>query len=282
MNLCPVCSKTFARKNSQIGRAKISTCSRACQATIRRIPADPQTIKKMYQHGTTQRQIAAIVGCSQNAISDALRRQGVVCRTTNRKLEWSWPDDSPAWAYWMGFCFADGCAQIRGTTECLTLVLNSRDASHLEAFCAAVGLDGKAIRQWPHSAVGVVLARQGIFRLLLPWGIVPRKSYAENFSEPDMPSTFISHFLRGWFDGDGTLAGRHHSFVKIACNARSGLYLVSLCSRLGIATRLRQRPNQPRVYDLILLIEASRRFHFICNGTPRLERKWMHLDAAYK
>jgi hypothetical protein len=138
-----------------------------------------------------------------------------------QKLPWDqlfFARNSATVAYWAGFLMADGCVTVRSPRSTqLTLGLSELDRGHLEAFREALNSE-HAIQERPgtvvnvggrtgHSRPHVTLTVSGDGSLatdLRRWGIVPNKT--RNWVEPDVPRRLLRHYLRGWFDGDGTLS----------------------------------------------------------------------------
>ena len=290
VTLCAVCGKdTLPRRLSQLKRARISTCSKRCGGVAHRKGVDIAEMLRLHAMGLTQRDIGQQLGVGGSFVSASLARQGVLCKTTNRKYHWAWPrthEMQPELAYWMGFSFADGCAQYRGSghAECLTIIIHQADAALLYRLAAFVGTDPAAVRLIPPNKVGIYLIQKGLLFFLARWGVVRRKSYAENFVRPQIPEWTLPHFMRGWFDGDGTVVSGTAGAcgLRIVGNLPSIFYLVDRLGGLGIRSRwVRRKQAGEPLADIYLNIEAARRFYSVCNGWPRLERKWRQLDLRF-
>jgi len=120
----------------------------------------------------------------------------------------TWSDDM---AYMLGFIAADGCICIKnkGHSVYLQFCLSETDLSHLEKIRDAIypgkkiyftqyKLDDKIYKQC-HLSIG----SKYMCKKLMELGINPRKSLTLEF--PKIPSEYINHFVRGYFDGDGTI-----------------------------------------------------------------------------
>jgi hypothetical protein len=70
---------------------------------------------------------------------------------------------------------------------------------------------------------------------LRAWGVVPRKSY--HWVEPQIPDRLIRHFLRGWFDGDGTIDYRKtgQQYFKVTGNRQALEWYAGQLKRMGVA-----------------------------------------------
>jgi hypothetical protein len=154
-----------------------------------------------------------------------------------------------ATAYWAGFVMAEGNLMVlsKGHSS-LNLGVTATDEAHLKSFRAAVHsshsivavpsktaeLNGKTIRSKPfrrlHLSGGDSLPTD-----LRAWGVVPRKSYC--WVEPQIPDRLIRHFLRGWFDGDGTIDYRKNGqqYFKVTGNRQALEWYAGQLKRLGVA-----------------------------------------------
>lgn len=109
-------------------------------------------------------------------------------------------------AYWAGFFMADGCLyHHNGNSYMIRVFLAEKDRSHIETFCDALGLGHEAIHSTQPKVgskqYGITLNYTKFAEHLLPWGIIPNKTY--HFAEPQVPLHLLPHYLRGWADGDG-------------------------------------------------------------------------------
>ena len=109
-------------------------------------------------------------------------------------------------AYWFGFIFADGSV----SRTMVTLTLAAKDRPQLEGFLAFIECN-KAIRETENKnqtgksfpAVNASVSDRYLSDRLRSLGVEPfrPRSTAALHAVPDMQR---HHFLRGWFDGDGS------------------------------------------------------------------------------
>ena len=107
--------------------------------------------------------------------------------------------------YWLGFISADGNVSKDG--YCLTIDLKSIDEGHLQHFLDFCGSNSPLFYYTNNQNVKVArvsICSKIIVKDLEKYNIVPNKSLIYNIPEEIIPSQFLSHFLRGLFDGDGT------------------------------------------------------------------------------
>ena len=133
--------------------------------------------------------------------------------------------DSEEKAYWLGFLYADGF--VAANNNQIGLGLSLKDITHLEKYKTFMGWEGdiKVSKDHQfgskdtHNKSGeemynckIVITNEKIHNDLIRLGCVPNKSLILQFpSEEQVPREFQTAFIRGYFDGDGSLGIYPHS-----------------------------------------------------------------------
>lgn len=133
--------------------------------------------------------------------------------------------DTEEKAYWLGFLYADGFVAAKNNQIGLGLAL--KDIAHLEKYKTFMewGGDIKVNKEHQfgskdtHNKAGedmyncrVIITNEKIHSDLINLGCVPNKSLILKFpTEDQVPKEFQLAFIRGYFDGDGTLGLYRHS-----------------------------------------------------------------------
>lgn len=105
-----------------------------------------------------------------------------------------------AQAYWLGFIAADGC--IIGNAVIVRLAM--KDAHHLEQLRVAMDCDRPiSTHSYRYAFASFEARAPQLVAALSHYGIVPRKSLTLKF--PMLPEALTGAFVRGYFDGDGTI-----------------------------------------------------------------------------
>lgn len=112
---------------------------------------------------------------------------------------------SPTMAYILGYWWADGYMRIHSNTGGHFVQIASIDIEHLQAIADAIGAT-TALRQVRKESTchEMVICNQGLYHDLLNLGGIPNKSHVIGF--PNVPTEYLVDFIRGFIDGDGTLA----------------------------------------------------------------------------
>lgn len=112
---------------------------------------------------------------------------------------------SPEMAYVLGYWWADGYMRVKRSTTAHILEFSSVDCEHLLLIGATVGgkFDYRRIKA-QNECYGIEFCSKEMYYDLLALGGRPNKSNVIGF--PSVPAEYLVHFVRGFVDGDGTLA----------------------------------------------------------------------------
>lgn len=111
--------------------------------------------------------------------------------------------DNEQKAYWLGFIWADGHVAQKAPW---TVIVQIKDIEHLQQFANAIGYTGeiKTVKGSGFNSEAIhgrlVICRKTMCDVLNKLG---RNN--ENMSIPNISKKLIPHFIRGYFDGDGSV-----------------------------------------------------------------------------
>lgn len=117
--------------------------------------------------------------------------------------------DSEEKAYWLGFITADGC--LKQNKNQLDIGLSINDHSHLEKFKHSIDSEHpiktertvlENNKEYLSSNIGI--QNKKLYNDLINLGVTPNKTIHE--IPANITEEFISHYIRGIFDGDGWLS----------------------------------------------------------------------------
>jgi DNA-binding XRE family transcriptional regulator len=214
-------------------------CHRLTEAALRRAYLDERR---------PLRQLAAEIGVSQKTLVDHLRAQDLpVRRRGELRRRYQLVDAQPFaepetdWhAYWLGFLAADGCVFTADGRFLVRLRLKASDEDHVRNFADGTGSDA-LVKVAKDGYVQVEYHGRALVAALARWGIVPNKTLTIGFPD-DFPSRLQPAFVRGYFDGDGSIYWRRRGGGRaVSCKFVSGSPpmidgLREILTRAGIAT----------------------------------------------
>lgn len=245
-------------------------------------------------------QIAKECNLDRQTVVNYLKRYGIERRSLldSRHRTYDRPSNvdgfagptSDWYAYWLGFIAADGC--IWGNR--LTIRLKAADRCLLENFRNGIGASQpirKGITNGNHPYAFLEIYHSPLIEILAHWGIVRNKTHRLLF--PSIPEQYQAAFIRGYFDGDGTIYKRVRSprWVEFICRFISGSphfldELGTRLHRLGITTIKRYRNQKSNAFVLPLSGSRTNLINFAdliyTGATIFLQRKREVFDALEK
>lgn len=228
--------------------------------------------------------VAELFKVSITPISRIIKRNNV--KLTNRRYfvndEYFDDIDSEEKSYWLGFLFADGYIRERKSGNSLEIKLSVKDRIHLEKFKEAIGADHKiidsiskveykgkiSISEMCHLPIYSTKMVQSI----KSQGIHSRKTFT--IKEPNIDKDLMNHFIRGYFDGDGSFSFNPEKYI-----IKSQLISASEDFRKFLVRELKNNDIKINVYSEIKLqiqnkLDNQKFYDYIYkNAKTFLERK---------
>lgn len=244
-----------------------------------------QMIKKMYLRGMSAYQISKKTGWGRSAIYYHLKKMNITRsnKENSRKYEvnheYFSKIDTEEKAYWLGFIFADGYVTSSNGKK---IGVTSKDIDHLEKFKKDLGATYPVNIYEAHTSYGdsvygrLLISSEKLYNDLISLGCVEKKS--KILQPPKVKKELERHFLRGFYDGDGSIK-KHKS-------AKSG-YVLSLVStkemidwtfdRIGGSIRYQESKD---IWYLDTTITTERLDYLYDDATRCLQRKFSRVMDA--
>lgn len=184
---------------------------------------DREWLKKQFESGYTTKEICETYGYSSNAIYVWSKKHGLEDIKPNRK-QWTrklklnynfFKDiDTEGKAYWLGYLMADGCitkTSPNGPYNRLSVNCKKEDIDHIRKFKEALDcecpintkLKENKSYNFKSEVSELKVNSEIITNDLIKLGVCPNKTGKE--SMPKLKTNLVRHFIRGFFDGDGSL-----------------------------------------------------------------------------
>lgn len=177
--------------------------------------------------------------------------------------------DSFEKAYWLGFLYADGC--VHANKVCLEL----KDLDHVEKFKKAISTEGYSIRvredkRFTPACITYCfqVKSEQMVEDLKKWGCVPQKSLKIDHI-PDIGEDYIFHFIRGYFDGDGSISfvvSEHH-------------YRIDFAGQENFLKQIQFYLSEGKSESKVTKVRKANAWNFGCSGRFLCEQ---YLDKMYK
>lgn len=185
---------------------------------------------------------------------------------------------SLAMAYILGFIFADGCL-VEYNNGYYGLDITTKDLLLLKLIKKRLGAEHKIGRK--ERGYRIQIRNRHIYSDLLSLGLIPRKSKIVRF--PRVSERHSSHFIRGLFDGDGSVMvwsgprWRHTCQIRVSFTSGSQSFLKDLKKYLLRQAGLSRGKISPitRGYHLryLSMSECIALYKFMYQGNDKLYLK---------
>lgn len=193
-----------------------------------------KVILEMYPHDSSNI-IAASMGLTNDIVIGFLQRSGKYVGAERRsdkavdKSRFEWSND---FAYVLGYMYADGSvgeyprsdSDGRRKRKLTTSSITSKDEHILWDIRERMGWKAKPFsfikRKSKNSTeLGkywhIATSCRWVFNRLVKCGLKPRKSF-DGMEIPNVPEKYLRHFVRGFFDGDGS-RHRDSGYISFGC-----------------------------------------------------------------
>lgn len=214
-----------------------------------------QKVVELYETGMSQMKIGELYNVDRTVIARILKRNNVQLRDpSHRKRKYTLNEnyfdevDTPDKAYILGLLYADGC----NYKNSINITLQEKDKLILDEIKEKLGSNiplyyRKLNEQNKNhqNVYSLTFTNQHLARRLRELGMLQRKSLILTFPEW-LDKSLYSHFIRGYFDGDGCFCG---NMISIASTEQFCKHLQDVCLKeLNITTYVKDvydRENSP-------------------------------------
>lgn len=214
--------------------------------------------------------------------------------------------NTPQKAYWLGFMYTDGYIT---TNNRWGIALSIKDIDHLKKFTKAFDCNvniktRKRISKF-ESTLGVeyeecsfMINNSKMHKDLIAKGVINNKTKTMVFPSIDIvPEKFLSHFIRGLFDGDGSysLSVSHPKYkdklynvtaceISFVCCSKT--FIEQLANIISTKTNIKIRIDKSSKKDLYVLRISNKKdllnfinyVYDIDNKDEKLERKYLKVQ----
>lgn len=251
-----------------------------------------QIIIELYQKGTSLVDLCQITHIkAPQTIRKILRDNGVEIKGFRYKYplkeDYFENINTPDKAYWLGVLYADGAIIQKGYSIRLGLI----DKEHIEKFKITLGAINHKIGEIEDTRFFSVcknfyvsIRSQKMFWDLCHWGCVPNKSLVLK-KIPEIEENLISHFIRGYFDGDGSIHKTLNQW-RISFTGTQD-FLKDIQKHLKVSTKIVQGPNNAKdfVFQVMGKYQLKRVLDYLylnSNENNRLNRKFKKYSTFLK
>ena len=217
---------------------------------------DCEKIIKMFNEGVNRNYLSKEFGVSHGTISNIIKRNLRPREKGNRKYfvdeEYFSIIDTEDKAYWLGFLYADGYVLEKNNTLIAGLTL--KDLDHIEKFKYDIKSTHLIKNATTKNNYQFNIYNNNFTKHLVNQGCIPRKSFKIEF--PKLKDTLENHFIRGYFDGDGSVSATDKTLQLTICCA-SEKFLFDLVEKMKINANLKRYKIYKRKDGLLIYVNSS-------------------------
>jgi hypothetical protein len=217
---------------------------------------DCEKIIKMFNEGVNKNLLSKEFGVSHPTISNIIKRNLKPRERGNKKYivdeEYFSTIDTEDKAYWLGFLYADGYVLEKNKTLIAGITL--KDLDHIEKFKSDIKSTHLIKNAKTKNNYSFNIYNTNFSRHLVNQGCIPRKSFKIEF--PKLKDTLENHFIRGYFDGDGSVSATDKTLQLTICCA-SEKFLFDLVEKMKINANLKRYKIYKRKDGLLIYVNSS-------------------------
>lgn len=204
-------------------------------------------LKENYQD-KSYREIGEYLGRKEQAIRSKMHYLGLKKSVYHCDYEYFKDINTEEKAYWLGFIYADG--NVNKAQNTLRINLKSNDGGHLVKLNKSIGgnfnvrIYDEVHKDKSYPMSQILIYSTNMVKDLMSHGVFPNKT--DKITFPDLPDELIRHFIRGYFDGDGSICERKHK------KRLSDLSCSFACGSMAFLERLREILFQNNIKSYIV------------------------------
>jgi len=185
-------------KQSVLNRLKkMGIHSKPC--TVLR-PEICKDIRKLWENGFSCNEVAGVLGLGRPLVAQEINKNPV------REYEYMFHTLTPLSSYILGFLYADGSVSERDETRKKQVRFCQSNEPYLKKVARAIGVREDRVRYSGRGGYVLSISSDIMVDRLIELGCVPNKTYADLKVPEEITDGLFPHFLRGYFDGDGSLS----------------------------------------------------------------------------
>ena len=191
-------------------------------------------------------------------------------RTKNEKYFKTW---SIEMAYFLGFICADG--HLATHRNMLSIQLHTKDKYILENFKKFLNYDGNIYLRTDLPSANLWIISKEITQDLMNFGLTRHKSQELKWIE-QTPDQYVSHFVRGYFDGDG------HVGLAQAHNPNNKKLIIKLVSTLPFIERLKIEFQKHYDSECGSIVDNKTYYELVYTGSNHTKSflDWIYKDST--
>jgi hypothetical protein len=226
-----------------------------------------------YLSGESNQNISFSLNLHRSTIKRVLKRNGIKLHASKSKLACNdsfFTTYTKESCYWAGFILADG--YLRKDSPTLHIKLGIKDVEHLYKFLKCINCEKDIIKK-KDTYCYVNICKEKIYNGLNEnFEITNKKTFIAEISKK-IPNEFLTHFLRGYFEADGSVSIKEKKYLAINFIGTKKVinYLINYFfnNEIKIRTNKRNATNKPVIHD-VNKNEKIGIIQYTCNNAEKI------------
>ncbi|PGP12576.1 hypothetical protein COA01_32695 [Bacillus cereus] len=246
-------------------------------------PNEVEEIIELYNKDTSTN-LAKHFNCSRSLILKIWMDNGLNGKDKGRQyysnFDYFANIDSPDKAFYAGWIAADGCVYDRNNDsqqKMLSIGIHEKDEELIRKFLNEIQSNNPIIHRTQVTKKGILtpvsqvqIVSNKLCDDLAKYNIVPRKTWT--FLPTNIPRDLMSHFIRGYFVGDGTITVANHRYdrpkyynVSFIGNLKSMEYFGEYLTNIGIDNRVTsfKEGRYSRPFGKVSFVNNASKYDFL-------------------
>ena len=235
---------------------------------------------ELYNSGMSINEVGKTLGHTGPSVAVLLRKAGIEIRDDRYPVDEDFFKviDTEDKAYILGWFYSDGCVDLKGKCR---IQIQTEDIAMLEQIKVKMGYGGPLYdvpppKKFPErkNQTCLCINRQTLAKDLIKLGCVPHKSLNLYWPTTEqVPDHLISHFVRGVFDGDGSLVVKKDKYLNASITGCDTLLdpLRIILRGLGIDTKHYYRYSHTNTVSMMITKTAHAQSFM----------DWLYQDASF-
>lgn len=212
---------------------------------------DSDEVIRQYEKLKNIHKVSDVFGVSISPIKRILDEKGIIITNRRYSVDDNYFNiiDSEEKSYWLGFLYADGYIRERKSGNSLELKLSIKDKAHLELFRECVG-SNHLIKEFTNKVkykngiseseiCHLAIYSKKIVNSIKKHGMGSRKTFT--IGSPPIEDKYLRHFIRGYFDGDGSFSYKYKEYSKtqiVSASKEFQTFIINTLNDIGIKINL--------------------------------------------
>jgi len=205
-----------------------------------------------YLNGVSNQVLSSTLNLNRGTIQRVLKRNNVKLHKNRSALvcnEKFFDEYTKESCYWAGFILADG--YLRKDSPTLHIKLSKKDREHLYNFLKCIDCEKDIVKKYLDCCYIDICKENIYYSLNKNFEIYSKKTFTSKISSK-IPEKYILDFIRGYFDGDGSITGKKYTRINFIGTQQTLNYITDYFfnKNIKIKTSKKNSTGKPPIHKV--------------------------------